>query len=182
MITPAVYRQSAGFSNMPAVFQPSAPYQILLAQTPTPTPGSTPGGNSSATGSTAATGTSANVATNSNGMMVGAININTASLDVLQALPQMTSDVANDIINYRGSTPFVSRGDILQVTSVTPAIFNAIVENISSMSDTFTVRSLGISQVLRGSGQRTTDVAVHLTAIIDRTTGKCRVVRLKQDN
>jgi hypothetical protein len=49
------------------------------------------------------------------------------------------------------------------------------------MSDSFTVRALGIPLQLSGNG-RISDLAVHLTAVIDRSSGRCRIVRLRQDN
>ena len=57
-----------------------------------------------------------------------------------------------------------------------------LIEKVTVVSDSYTVRALGMSKnVSLGSG-RINDLAVHLTATIDRTTGRCRIVRLRQDN
>lgn len=114
--------------------------------------------------------------------MEGAINLNTAPVEVLMSLPQMTEEVAAAIVAYRDANPMMSRGDLLNVSEVTPAIFNAIVERVTVVSDTYLVRALGTAQGIMPGNQRTRDISVHLTAVLDRTSGRCRIVRLRQDN
>jgi type II secretory pathway component PulK len=114
--------------------------------------------------------------------MKGAINLNTAPAEVLMMLPQMTEEVAQAIVAYRDANPLMSRGDLLRVETVTPAIFNAIIERVTVVSDSYLVRALGTSQVVMPGSGRTSDISVHLTAVVDRTTGRCRIVRLRQDN
>jgi hypothetical protein len=97
-------------------------------------------------------------------------------------LPQMTEEIAQAIVEYRSGNPFVSRGDLLRIPQVTTAIFNAIIERVTVVSDTFTVRALGTSRYVSPATGRPSDIGVHLTAVIDRTTGRCRIVRLRQDN
>ena len=100
----------------------------------------------------------------------------------LQFNAQFTFRDAQAIVDYRDSNPFQSRGDLLQIQQVTPAIFNAIIEKVTVVSDSYTVRVIGLGQDISPGTGRASDIAVHLTAILDRTTGKCRVVRLRQDN
>jgi len=140
--------------------------------------GGVPGGGGAGGTPTGATTTTA-VPT---GPMEGAINLNTAPPEVLMTLPQMTEEVAQAIVAYREENPLTTRGDILRIQEVTPAIFNAIVEQVTVMSDTYLVRALGTAQGLMPGNGRTRDIGVHLTAILDRTSGRCRIVRLRQDN
>jgi DNA uptake protein ComE-like DNA-binding protein len=111
----------------------------------------------------------------------GALNLNTAPVEVLAVLPQMSEEIAQAIVEYRQANPLVSRGDLLKLPEVTPAVFNAIVERVTVLSDSFTVRALGVQRMTDDTG-RLTDIAVHLTAVLDRTTGRCRIVRLRQDD
>jgi DNA uptake protein ComE-like DNA-binding protein len=137
------------------------------------------GGNG---GGTTPTDTSTTTDTALTKPIAGAINLNTAPAEVIMTLPQMTEEIAQAIVAYRDANPMISRGDLLKVDEVTPAIFNAIVEKVTVISDTFLVRSYGTSQVLLPGSGRPNDIAVHLSAVIDRTSGKCRIVRLRQDN
>ncbi len=80
----------------------------------------------------------------------GRVNINTASPAVLAALPGMNPSIALDIVNYRESTEggFQTIGDILQVPSVTNAVFSRVADYITVRSFTFRIRAQG---VVRGS-------------------------------
>lgn len=113
--------------------------------------------------------------------MEGAVNLNTAPAEVLLTLPQMTEEIVQAIVSRRDSSPFISRGDLLLVQEVTPAVFNAVIERVTVVSDSFTVRALGLARTPEGFSVPR-DVAVHLTAVIDRSTGRCRIARLRQDN
>ena len=114
--------------------------------------------------------------------MEGAVNLNTAPPEVLMTLPQMTEEIAQLIVSYRETTPFVSRGDLLQIPELTQQVFNQIIERVTVVSDSYTVRSLGFARSDPAGIMRPTDIAVHLTAVLDRSTGRCRIVRLRQDN
>lgn len=114
--------------------------------------------------------------------MEGAINLNTAPAEVLMTLPQMTEEAAQAIVAYREGNPLVTRGDLLRIDEVSQAIFNAIVERVTVMSDTYLVRALGTAQGIMPGNGRTRDIGVHLSAVLDRTSGRCRIVRLRQDN
>lgn len=177
-------------SITPAVFQPRRHSgQVIFVQGGGGTGGGgTGGGGTGGAGGGAAGGGStptASTATTDPALtkpIAGAINLNTAPAEVIMTLPQMTEEIAQAIVGYRDANPMVSRGDLLRIETITPAIFNAIVEKVTVVSDTYLVRSFGTSQIpMPGSG-RTNDIGVHLTAVLDRSSGKCRIVRLRQDN
>ncbi|MCS6861825.1 MAG: helix-hairpin-helix domain-containing protein, partial [Abditibacteriales bacterium] len=86
-------------------------------------------------------------------LLHGKVNINTASPAVLAALPGMTPAIAMDIVNYRESTEggFQTIGDILNVPSVTNAVFSRVADYITVRSFTFRIRAQGI---VRGSRVR----------------------------
>lgn len=178
-----------------ASYDRSGGFRLMLTQAPG---GGQPdtGGQPGATDSTGAVTTPEPIE--------GAINLNTASVEVLMTLPGMTEEAAQGIITYREAQPFQSRGDLLLVPeiqnpSTAPvaaaggqnrqaggnnrnALFNGIVEKVTVISDTFTVRALGAPRTVNQFTGRMSDLAVHLTAVIDRSSGRCRIVRLRQDN
>jgi hypothetical protein len=145
-------------------------------------PGAGGGGGTGGGGTTPTDTTSGSTDSSLTKPIAGAINLNTAPAEVLMTLPQMTEEIAQAIVSYRDANPMVSRGDLLQIDEITPNIFNAIVEKVTVISDTFLVRALGTSQVIMPGSGRTNDISVHLTAVLDRSSGKCKVVRLRQDN
>ena len=59
---------------------------------------------------------------------------------------------------------------------------DVVFEKVTVVSDSFTVRVLGMGQSISQSNGVQSDIAVHLTAVLDRTTGRCRIRRLRQDN
>jgi type II secretory pathway component PulK len=167
-IRPAVYR-SAGVAR-----------RLTFVQNQgggAPGTGGAAGGGTSTPGA-AAGGTPVDV----NRPIDAPLNINTAPVDVLVTLPQMTPEIAQLIVDTRTDAPYQSRGDLLKIQEITPAIFNSIVERITVVSDRFLVRSLGTSLLVSQSTGRQSDLAVHLTAILDRSSGRCRIVRIRQDN
>src|SRR5688572_793902 len=107
-------------------------------------------------------------------------------------LPNMTEEVAQAIIAHREQQPFRSRGDLLLIQEVrqpiTPtvtagaanqritrtqdrnAMFNGLVEKVTVVSDSFTVRVLGVQMTPNAATGRQSDLAVHLTAVIDRSS------------
>jgi competence ComEA-like helix-hairpin-helix protein len=82
----------------------------------------------------------------------GAININTASLDVLYCLPGMTRELARAIINYRQSSGFFPNiAYLLKVDGMTRDIFKQISPKVCVRSETFRIMSEG---TVRSSGTR----------------------------
>jgi general secretion pathway protein K len=71
---------------------------------------------------------------------VGAINVNTASAEVLQSLAaDMTSDIASDIIKHREEEPFKDVGEFTRFSNLATIIKN--VENLSTSSNYFLLKT-----------------------------------------
>lgn len=112
----------------------------------------------------------------------GPININTAPFEVLMTFDGMTEEAADAIVTQRESQPFQSRGDLLQLQEITNEVFNSMIEKTTVISDSFTARVMGMARTQPESGGRPREIGVHLTVMLDRTSGRCRIVRLRQDN
>ena len=87
-----------------------------------------------------------------NQSLTGAININTASLDVLVCLPGMTRELAQSIISQRQSEFFASIGELLKLPQMSRDIFRQIAPLITARSETYRilcegkVKSTGVRQ------------------------------------
>jgi DNA uptake protein ComE-like DNA-binding protein len=74
----------------------------------------------------------------------GAININTASLDVLACLPGMSRELAQAVISHRQSAGFFANaGELLKVPGLTRDIFKQIAPLVTARSETFRILSEG---------------------------------------
>ena len=74
----------------------------------------------------------------------GAININTASLDVLACLPGVSRELAQAIISFRQSNGFFPNvAWLFKVTGMTQSIFKQVASRVSARSDTFRILSEG---------------------------------------
>ena len=74
----------------------------------------------------------------------GAININTASFEVLSCLNGLTEQLARNIVNHRASAGyFASIGGVLKVQGMTREIFKQIAPRITARSETFRIVSEG---------------------------------------
>ncbi|MBN1436871.1 MAG: helix-hairpin-helix domain-containing protein [Sedimentisphaerales bacterium] len=102
--------------------------------------------------------------------IAGRININTASLVVLQTLPQITLDLAENIIQRRQelSQGFTSIAELLTVPDMTIGIFREIAGLITVRSNVFTIRSLAQAQ--------RTGLRHSVEAVVDRSTTPVRVL------
>jgi len=84
------------------------------------------------------------VTTENGSSLTGAININTAGLDVLVCLPGMTRELAQAIISQRQSGgSFASTGELLKVPDLTRDIFKQIAPLVTARSETFRILSEG---------------------------------------
>ena len=84
------------------------------------------------------------VTTETSPSQAGAININTAGLDVLVCLPGMTRELAQAIISQRQSGGFfTSTGELLKVPGLTRDIFKQIAPLVTARSETFRILSEG---------------------------------------
>jgi len=76
--------------------------------------------------------------------VAGAININTASLDVLACLPGVSRELAQAIISFRQSNGFFPNvAWLLKVPGVTQSIFKQVAPRVSARSETFCILSEG---------------------------------------
>ncbi len=74
----------------------------------------------------------------------GAININTAGLDVLVCLPGMTRELAQAVISHRQSAGFFANtGELLKVPGLTSDIFKQIAPLVTARSETYRILSEG---------------------------------------
>jgi DNA uptake protein ComE-like DNA-binding protein len=84
------------------------------------------------------------VTTENSQSLPGAININTADLDVLVCLPGVTRELAQAIISQRQSGGFfASTGELLKVPELTRDIFKQIAPLVTARSETFRILSEG---------------------------------------
>jgi competence ComEA-like helix-hairpin-helix protein len=82
--------------------------------------------------------------TRSDQEQAGAININTASLDVLVCLPGVTRELAQAIISFRQSNGFYSNiAELLKVQGMTHTILKQVAPLVSARSETFRILSEG---------------------------------------
>jgi competence ComEA-like helix-hairpin-helix protein len=74
----------------------------------------------------------------------GAVNINTASADVLACLPGLTPELAQAIVSYRQSTGFFPNiAWILKVDGMSRQIFKQVSQRVCARSETFRILSEG---------------------------------------
>jgi DNA uptake protein ComE-like DNA-binding protein len=84
------------------------------------------------------------VTTENSQSLPGAININTADLDVLVCLPGVTRELAQAIISQRQSGGFfASTAELLKVPDLTRDIFKQIAPLVTARSETFRILSEG---------------------------------------
>jgi DNA uptake protein ComE-like DNA-binding protein len=84
------------------------------------------------------------VTTDTGQSLTGAININTASLEVLACLPGMTRELAQAVVSQRQSNGFFANtGELLKVPDLTRDIFKQIAPLVTARSETFRILSEG---------------------------------------
>ena len=82
--------------------------------------------------------------TTSDKTLPGAININTAGVDVLVCLPGIDRDLAQKIISYRQSSGFFANtAELLKVDGMTRDIFKQVAPLVTARSETFRILAEG---------------------------------------
>jgi type II secretory pathway component PulK len=76
--------------------------------------------------------------------LTGRINVNTASAQILEALPGMSVDLAKAVVDQQ-STGITSLGQLLSIPGMTVSAFAQFVDLVSVNSNTFLVRVIGRS-------------------------------------
>src|ERR1039458_3344529 len=83
-------------------------------------------------------------ATETGASLPGAININTAGLDVLVCLPGVSRELAQAVISQRQSGGFFANtGELLKVPGLTSDMFKQIAPLVTTRSETFRILSEG---------------------------------------
>lgn len=100
----------------------------------------------------------------------GRINVNTAPLEVLMTLPQMTDEAANAIVSQR---PFETIGDLLDDAVMPVSLFRSVVNRVSTKSSIYLIR-------VRGVAHRT-GIVKAAEALVERTPeGTIRLLRRRE--
>jgi hypothetical protein len=97
----------------------------------------------------------------------GLINVNTASVNVLTSMPNMTPDLAQAIVTQQQSG-FTQMSDLFNVAGYTTAIAGSTIDNFCVESSTFIVRVIGTC----GS------TSVAMEATVDIVNNKPQLVRI----
>ena len=102
----------------------------------------------------------------------GKVNVNTAPLEVLAALPGSSEAIAEAIIVKREAQPFRSLGDVVTMLVDLPdgpAVFEQMIDHVRTKSSSFVIESMG--QTSTGRTHRT------LSALVRRTPDAVYVIR-----
>ena len=104
-----------------------------------------------------------------NERLEGRININTASPEVLQTLPQMTEQAALAIVSRQsaGDGPFNSVGELLTDKVLSEDQFKAVAEKVTVRSSVFEVRSLAVTKW---------GIRQEIVAVIDRHSSPMKIL------
>ena len=107
--------------------------------------------------------------------LAGAININTASLEVLVCLPGVSRELAQAIISQRQSAGFfASTGELLKVPDMTRDIFQQIAPLITARSETYRILCEG---KINSSGARQ-----RIQAIVHVDLNSIRTLSWREDD
>jgi competence ComEA-like helix-hairpin-helix protein len=101
------------------------------------------------------------VTVDSNNALAGAINLNTATLDVLACLPGIGRELAQAIVSHRQSSGFFPNiAQLLKVPGMTRDIFKQVAPLVSARSETFRILSEG--KIKSTGARQRIQVIVHI--------------------
>jgi competence ComEA-like helix-hairpin-helix protein len=101
------------------------------------------------------------VTADSSDVQTGAVNINTASLDVLACLPGVDRDLAQAIISHRQSSGFFANvAELLRVPGMSSDILKQVAPLVSARSETFRILSEG--KIASTGARQRIQVIVHI--------------------
>ncbi len=99
----------------------------------------------------------------------GRVNINTASLDAISAIPNVTPEIAQQIVDRQSQGGFALLSDILSISS-DQALIRATLDSFTTLSNTFQIRVEGNA----GSAR------VRLVAIASIEAGQVRILSVQE--
>lgn len=100
--------------------------------------------------------------------IAGLINLNTASVNVLSSVPNMTPDIAQAIVQQQAQG-FTKLSDVLNVAGYSGGVMTRTIQYFCAESDTFIVRVIGTCG----------DVSVAMEGTVDIINNTPRLVRLQ---
>lgn len=99
--------------------------------------------------------------TQSESSLAGAVNINTASADVLACLPGMSPELAGAVVNYRQSSGFFENiAWLLRVPGMTRDLFKQVGGRVTARSETF--RIVGEGRVTSTGARKRVEMIVRI--------------------
>jgi transcriptional accessory protein Tex/SPT6 len=115
------------------------------------------------------------ITTDDNQTQAGAININTAGVDVLACLPGMTRELAQSVIAHRSSAGFfTSTAELLKIPEITRNIFKQIAPLITTRSETY--------RILCEGKINSTGVRQRIQAIVHIGLNDQQILSWREDN
>jgi competence ComEA-like helix-hairpin-helix protein len=100
---------------------------------------------------------------NASDEQAGAVNINTASAEVLACLPGVTAELAQAIVSYRKSAGFFANiAWLLKVDGLNQQVFKQLAPRVCARSETFRILSEG--KIASTGARKRIQVIVHLGA------------------
>lgn len=101
--------------------------------------------------------------------LLGRVNVNTASRQVLSALPKMTDSSVEAIVRRQdtGDGPFQSVGELFTESILTEEQFKAVAEKITVRSNVFEIRCRGVTAW---------GISREIVAIVDRASNKVSIL------
>jgi type II secretory pathway component PulK len=110
-------------------------------------------------------------------IVLGKVNLNTAPVEVIAALPGSSEGLAQAVIARRDQEPFRSLGDVVAFFMEQPGgpgLFGQMIDRVTTKSSTFLVEAMGRTDT--GRGFRT------LTALMRRTQDNVLVIRQAEED
>ncbi len=106
----------------------------------------------------------------------GKVNVNTAPVEVLAALPGSSTAFANAIAQERDTAPFTSLGAVAQImlSAGGPATFMQMIDSVTTKSSCFVIDSMGYTGAGRGFRR--------LCALVSRTKNQVTILYQREEN
>lgn len=104
---------------------------------------------------------------NTEAVDTGKININTAPVEVLRTIPNVTEDIVQSILTRQGS--FGSIGELATLNGVNILVLQSLADLVTVGSNTFVVRTMGIA-----AGRH-----AYLQAIVRVENGEAKIIRME---